>query len=133
MCLVMAFVGAAAAPVAAQPRESDALIDKIIAAYGERQQVLSVRSYRMEALLRARARGEEADVIRISEGASRLKTLIRYPSSAEIRLLNGRQAWRVGTQPRLGARAPKGSYGASSCASDFAMDLGGAKSPDASH
>lgn len=94
--LVLALAGAVAAPVAAQPSGEGALIDKIIAAHGERRQVLSVRSYRMEAGLRARARGEEADVIRIAEGSSRLKVLVRYPDSVEIRVLNGEQAWRGG-------------------------------------
>jgi len=101
ICLVVALIGAATAPVAAETRESDALIDKIIAAYGERQQVLSVRSYRMEARLRARARGKEADVIRIAEGVSRLKILIRYPNSTEIRVLNENQAWRGGSAHNL--------------------------------
>jgi hypothetical protein len=88
-------VGAAAAPGAAQPSGDGALIDKIIAAYGERRQVLSVRSYRMEAGLRAR--GQEADVIRIAEGPSRLKVLVRYPKSSEIRVVDGERAWRGGT------------------------------------
>src|SRR5574341_2234549 len=101
ICLVMALVSAFAAPAAAQPSGADALIDKIIAAYGESRQVLSVRSYRMEAGLRARARGEEADVIRIAEGASRLKVLIRYPNSAEVRVLDGEQAWRGGSAQNL--------------------------------
>jgi len=100
-CLVIALVGAAAAPVGAQTRESDTWIDKIIAAYGEPNQVLSIQSYRMEARLRARARGKEADVIRIAEGVSRLKILIRYPDSTEIRVLNGKQGWRGGSAHNL--------------------------------
>lgn len=101
ICLVIALVGAGATAVAAQTRASDALIDKIIASYGERKQVLAIRSYRLEARLQARARGKEADVIRIAEGISRLKTMIRYPDSAEFRVLNGKQAWRGGSAQNL--------------------------------
>lgn len=99
--MILAVVGAAAAPVAAQPRKSDALIDKVIAAYGERERVLGVGSYRVEAALRARARGQEAEVIRIAEGGSRLKVLVRYPNAMEVRVLDGEQAWRGGAASDL--------------------------------
>ena len=99
--LVLALAGAVAAPVAAQPSGEHPLIDKIIAAYGERRQVLAVRSYRMEAGLRASARGQDADVIRIAEGSSRLKVLVRYPDSVEIRVLDGEQTWRGGAAQDL--------------------------------
>ncbi|MGE5305266.1 MAG: hypothetical protein ACM3TN_18300, partial [Alphaproteobacteria bacterium] len=75
-----------------------ALIDEIIAAYGGAP-LLAVRSYRMEAVLQARARGETGEVIRIAEGRRRLKVLIRYPTTMEIRVLDGERAWR-GASPR---------------------------------
>ena len=75
-----------------------AIIDKIIAAYGGAP-LLAVRSYRMEAVLQARARGETGEVIRIAEGRRRLKVLIRYPTTMEIRVLDGERAWR-GASPR---------------------------------
>jgi hypothetical protein len=75
-----------------------ALIDEIIAAYVGAP-VLAVRSYRMEAVLQARGRGETGEVIRIAEGRRRLKVLIRYPTTMEIRVLDGERAWR-GASPR---------------------------------
>lgn len=75
-----------------------AIIDKIIAAYGGAP-VLAVRSYRMEAVLQARARRETGEVIRIAEGRRRLKVLIRYPKTMEVRVLDGERAWR-GASPR---------------------------------
>lgn len=78
--------------------DAGAIIDKIVAAYGGAP-VLAVRSYRMEAVLQARARRETGEVIRIAEGRRRLKVLIRYPKTMEIRVLDGERAWR-GASPR---------------------------------
>jgi hypothetical protein len=98
---MVAFVWAAATPVAAQSNGAKAFIDNVIEAYGGRQHVLSVRAYRLEANMQAHIRKKNARVTRIVEGPLRLKVLIRYPSRAEVRVLDGKRAWRGPSPSKL--------------------------------
>lgn len=82
------------APANAQSNDAGQFIDKVIEAYGGRQNVLSITSYRLEANLQTHIRGDNGKVTRISEGPLQLKVLIRYPSDMEIRLLDGKKSLR---------------------------------------
>ncbi|MEW6087048.1 MAG: hypothetical protein AB1498_01940 [bacterium] len=81
-------------PAAAQSNDAENFIDQVIEAYGGRQNVFSIKSYRLEAVLQTHVRGDNGKVIRVSEGPFRLKVLISYPSDMEIRLLEGEKALR---------------------------------------
>jgi len=65
-------------PVDAQSNDAGILIDQVIEAYGGRQNVFSVKSYRMEAAIETHVQGDSGKVTRISEGPLQLKVLIRY-------------------------------------------------------
>ncbi|MEW6087029.1 MAG: hypothetical protein AB1498_01845 [bacterium] len=81
-------------PIFSQSNDAGALIDQVIEAYGGRGNVLSVKAYRMEAVIQTHIRGENGSVIRVSEGPAKLKVIVRYPNNMEIRLLDGENALR---------------------------------------
>ena len=91
---VLLLAYASVTPLEAQSPATNALIDRVIAAYGETGRVASVRAHRWEATMQTHVGGEEGGVVRIVEGPDRLKVLIHYPSRVEIRVLDREQAWR---------------------------------------
>lgn len=70
------------------------LVDRVVEAYGGGRVLGGVRGYRAAGTLRAHARGEDGVVVRISQGARRMKVMIHYPSSVEIRVLDGDEGWK---------------------------------------
>ncbi|MDD5772006.1 MAG: hypothetical protein PHX78_00905 [bacterium] len=81
-------------PINAQSNNVGAFIDQVIGAYGGRKNILSIKSYRLEATMQTHVQKGIGKVTRVVEGPLRLKVLIRYPSDMEIRLLDGEKSLR---------------------------------------
>jgi hypothetical protein len=79
----------------------DALIDSVVLAYGDRDRVLDVETYRLEATMEAHQRPEDATVLRIIRGRDQLAVLIHYPTRVELRVVSGDEAWRGSAPDRL--------------------------------
>jgi len=81
----------AAATVPATPH---ALIEQVLAAYGGRAALDTVRAYRCEGAVFAMQRHAESPTIRVFARPDRLKILIRYEPASEVRIVDGVKGWR---------------------------------------
>ena len=83
------------------PQSAEDVIGEVLEAYGGAEVVRAVEGYRLEATIQAHTRQEAGSVLRIVEGPTRLKVLVRYPSGAEIRILEDDQGWQGGSPASL--------------------------------
>jgi len=89
---VSVLVGAGWRPAVGQSPQ--ALIDSVIAAYGDRDALARVTSYEMRGTMTALRRGGTAVMVRTFELPSRLRVVLHYPQQVEVRMLDGDQGWR---------------------------------------
>jgi hypothetical protein len=94
LAIGLALVGAWAALLAPPPAAAQSVLDRVIAAYGGPEAVLSVDSFREEGMLVARNGGGHGQVVRISGGAETLSIMVSYPDRTELRLLENGRGWR---------------------------------------
>lgn len=96
--------GAAAA--AADPA-AQALIDRVLVAYGGWPKLSAVSSYRMQGALITGHDKSPIPTERIFSRPGRLKIVITHPERAEVRYIDGDRGWRTapkgGTEPASGA------------------------------
>lgn len=86
----------AAAPLsAAEPavKQPGALIDTVLAAYGGKAALDTVKAYRMEGSVSSVMRGAGA-LVRTFARPDRLKITLDYPNHPEARILDGGKGWR---------------------------------------
>ena len=76
----------------------DALLDKVIAAYGGGNGApTSAKAIKQTGVTYSAMRGGEAPILRAYQRPDRLRIEIRYPGKAEVRVLRGTQAWKQGS------------------------------------
>lgn len=80
------------------------VVERVLQAYGGREALSGVRSFRLEGVVDAHPRKQRGVFVRILEGPDHLKLLIRYPDVSEIRVLMGEQAF-AGDSPETMAPA----------------------------
>ena len=90
LCLTSVAPLRAAEPVAKSP---DALIDRVLAAYGGKAALDKVKAYRMEGSVSSVMRGNGA-LVRTFARPDRLKITLDYPNHPEARILDGGKGWR---------------------------------------
>ncbi len=93
LCLTMA------EPAAGQ--EVGPLIERVLEAYGGRERLEQVHSYRFEATMAAIVQGQQASVARASRGHDSLAVEIQYPDRAELRMLEEGRGWRGASRESL--------------------------------
>lgn len=71
-----------------------ALIDRVLEAYGGASAVRSVDAHRQEGMLVAVRGAAHGRLVRIATAEDRLSILVEYPDRAELRILEGADAWR---------------------------------------
>lgn len=81
-------------PAPAQAADSEAVIERVMEAYGGVEAVRRIGSHRQEGMLVAVRGGLHGRLYRISTAPDRLSILVEYPSRAELRILEGDRAWR---------------------------------------
>jgi hypothetical protein len=64
-------------------------VDAVVEAYGGAKAVRAVRSYRLDGTVDARDRGERGEVTRAVVASSALTVFVRYPSTSEVRVVDG--------------------------------------------
>jgi hypothetical protein len=74
-------------------RELDALLDRVLAAYGGKEALARVRSYRMEGTVTSTMRGT-GPFVRLFARPDRLRVNLDYPGHPETRILDGSVGWR---------------------------------------
>ena len=82
---------ALAVPAPATPH---ALIEQVLAAYGGRAALDTVRAYRCEGTVFAMRSHDESPSIRVFARPDRFKILIRYQPTSEVRIVDGTKGWR---------------------------------------
>jgi hypothetical protein len=87
-------LAAPSAPHAAPPADPRALIAQVLTAYGGRDALEKVHSYRMEGDLLNLHHNESSPTVRIFARPDRLKILIGYEGASEVRLVDGTKGWR---------------------------------------
>ncbi len=80
---------------------AEEFIERALKAYGGWEQLSRVSSYRMEGTLRALIRNLEGGAVRIFERPDRLKVILSYPGTPEVRILNRDQGWRPNKEGTL--------------------------------
>lgn len=80
---------------------AERLIDDVLEAYGGKDAVRSLDSYRQEGLLVTVNGGAHARLYRISRGPQTLSVLVEYPDRSELRILEDGSAWRGPTPSSL--------------------------------
>jgi hypothetical protein len=86
--------------------DTDALIDKVLAAHGGKAALAKVKGYRMEGTIASRMQGT-GPLVRAFERPDRLRVVLDYPGSPEIRVLDGAMGWRSDGKGKL---APVGGF-----------------------
>jgi len=81
--------------------DASELASRVVAAYGDQNDVLSVRAYRLDADITAHARQKRGRVSRISEGPEQLTVMVSYASDTEIRVFKDRQVLRGSSFQKL--------------------------------
>jgi hypothetical protein len=93
---VLLLCGWEAEPVRAQETPAAGeLIDRVVDAYGGRDRLAAVQSYRIEGSVRAIGRDGDSRMIRVFARPSKLRVELHYPDSPEIRVLDGEHGWRM--------------------------------------
>lgn len=82
------------ATIAATPTVHET-IAQVIAAYGGRAALDSVRAYRCEGSVFAVQQHEESPTVRVFQRPDRFKILIEYQPNAEVRVVDGSKGWRT--------------------------------------
>jgi hypothetical protein len=77
-------------PAVANP---NALIDRVLAAYGGKAALEKVKAYRMEGSVLSVMRGS-GPMVRLFARPARLKITLDYPEHLEVRILDGDKGWR---------------------------------------
>jgi hypothetical protein len=96
---------AALAPVqAAEPARTrpEAIVDRVLDAYGGRAALARVRAYRMEGTVASVMRGSGA-LVRTFARPDRLRIALDYPNHPETRILDGGSGWRSDAKGNLAA------------------------------
>ena len=70
------------------------LIERVLEAYGGRERLEQVHSYRFEASMHALVRDQQAAVERSARWPGLLEVVIHYPDQVEIRRLSEGRGWR---------------------------------------
>jgi hypothetical protein len=91
----------ASANAAAQSADVSGLVDEVMEAYGGRATLDAVEAIRLEGSIQAHTRQARGSFVRVTEGQDRLKVLLHYPSSVEIRIIEGNEGWRGPSPDRL--------------------------------
>jgi hypothetical protein len=76
-------------------------IDSVVAAYGGADALDQVTSYALRGRVERAARGGGATMFRTFERPDRLKVVVHYPATVEVRILDGAKGWQ---------REPSGAY-----------------------
>ena len=84
----------AATKAATAPATPHALIEQVLAAYGGRAALDTVRAYRCEGTVFAMRSHDEAPSIRVFARPDRFKILIQYQPTSEVRIVDGAKGWR---------------------------------------
>lgn len=87
--------GAGAGPPTSAPAAGpiDALVDRVLAAYGGKAALEKVRAYRMEGSVDSAMQGTGA-MVRTFARPDRLRIQLDYPGRPETRILDGAKGWR---------------------------------------
>ncbi len=103
LCLLVCLLSPtfAAAEEGQPPPRPDALIEKVLVAYGGRERLMAVRSIRMEGTVRALLRRMEGRTVRTFSRPNRLKVVLAYRSRPEIRIVDGDRGWRTDGSGKL--------------------------------
>lgn len=86
--------GAGSAEEPVSPIDVHALVSRVLEAYGGRVALSKVGAYRMEGVLFSLQRHDESPTVRVFARPARLKILIGYDKSSEVRLVDGAKGWR---------------------------------------
>ena len=70
------------------------IASRVVAAYGNPNDVMSVLAYRLDADITAHARQKRGAVSRISEGPDQLTVMVSYATDTEIRIFKDGHVWR---------------------------------------
>lgn len=81
--------------------DASAIASRVVAAYGDQNDVMSVRAYRLDADITAHARNKRGAVSRISEGPDQLTVMVSYAKETEIRVFKDRQVLRGSSFQKL--------------------------------
>jgi hypothetical protein len=84
----------AAAATPAARADVHAVIAQVLEAYGGRDVLEGVHSYRVEGTFFNAQRHDESTTVRIFARPDRLKVLIGYDEAFEVRIMDGRRGWR---------------------------------------
>jgi hypothetical protein len=79
----------------------DALIDRVLEAYGGAEAVRAVQSLRQEGLVVTESAQEHGTTVRIATCPDRLSLVVDYPSRSEIRILDRARSWQGPSPSRL--------------------------------
>jgi hypothetical protein len=101
--LALVACAALAAPAFAADSSSEALLAKLVAAYGGQAQLDAVRSYRMTGTVLAERARAAAPMQRVLVRPDRLRVVIEYPTGSELREIDGARGWRGSPQARVPA------------------------------
>ena len=77
------------------------LIERVLEAYGGRERLGQVHSYRFEATMQALVRAQTADLERVSRGHDSLEVVIHYADQGEVRSLVEGRGWRGASRDTL--------------------------------
>jgi hypothetical protein len=80
----------------------DALVDRVLAAYGGKEALAKVRAYRAEGTINSSLRGV-GPFARLFARPDRLRVTIDYPGHPETRILDGAAGWRSDGKGGIGA------------------------------
>jgi hypothetical protein len=86
--------------LAAGNPQVSALVDAVVQAYGGRAALAKVKGYRMEGTIASRMQGT-GPFVRAFTRPDRLRVVLDYPGSPEIRVLDGPKGWRSDGQGRV--------------------------------
>lgn len=101
LLLFLLFPAFAAAGEGAVSPDPNALIDRVLVAYGGRDKLMAVKAIRMEGTVHALLRRMKGRTVRTFSRPNRLKVVLAYPERPEIRIVDGERGWRTDGSGRL--------------------------------
>ena len=80
---------------------AESTIIQVLSAYGGRENLSKVRTYREKGSIFAVRRNVEGPFVRTSRRPGELKVLLLYPNNPEVRILKGERGWRTDRRGNL--------------------------------
>ncbi len=77
-----------------KPQSTKVLIDSVLKAYGGKKKLAEIAGYRVKGKVYALLSNKKASTTRTFSRPDRLRVVINYPGTSEIRILDGEKGWR---------------------------------------